>query len=170
MIKRIAYLALTGWFGLAGVLNVGLVFHTRALEERVNQPIHFSHDVHVNKVGLQCAHCHQTADKSPQAGVPPLSVCMECHKNVKKDSPEVKKLTEHWEKQEPVEWSKIHRVPWHVRFDHKRHVQAGVDCTVCHGEVKAMSQVRQMRSLEMGWCVRCHEQNNAPTDCLACHK
>jgi hypothetical protein len=36
--------------------------------------------------------------------------------------------------------------------------------------VKTMTQVHQVRSLEMGWCVGCHRQNNAPTDCWTCHK
>jgi hypothetical protein len=168
--KRLAYVAVTGWFALAATLLVGLRFHVAAQEKRLEQPIHFPHATHINKVGLQCVKCHTTVDKSPQAGAPPLSVCMECHNKVKTDSPDIKLLTEHWQKKEPVVWSKIHLLPWHVQFNHKRHIAANVDCTVCHGEVKTMMQVRQVRSLEMGWCVSCHRANNAPTDCLTCHK
>jgi len=122
------------------------------------------------KAGLACTKCHTTVTNSPVAGMPPLSVCMECHNKVKVDSPEIKILTEHWNSKEPVAWNKIHEVPWHVRFTHKRHIAAGVDCTVCHGEVKTMTQVHQVRSLEMGWCVRCHQENKAPIDCWTCHK
>jgi len=168
--RRLGYLALTGFFGFVAVFAAGMIFHSRAFEKRLAQPINFSHATHVTKVGLQCTKCHTAADKSPQATAPALSVCMECHKNAKTDSAEIKKLTEHWNKQEPVEWSKIHRVPWHVRFNHQPHIKAGVDCTVCHGEVKTMAQIRQVRSLEMGWCVRCHQENKAPTDCWTCHK
>jgi hypothetical protein len=167
---RLVYAVVTGYFALAALGLVGVDYFARAREQRLAQPIHFPHATHINKVGLQCTHCHQTVDKSPQAGAPPLSVCMECHTKVKTDSPEIKILTEHWNKHEPVEWSQIHRLPWHVRFDHKRHIKAGVDCAVCHGEVKTMIQIHQVRSLEMGWCVGCHRANNAQTDCWTCHK
>jgi hypothetical protein len=168
--KNWCFLPLTGYFGLAAVLVIGLGFHLRAKSAPLAQPIHFPHATHVQKVGLTCVQCHTTADKSPRAGVPAVAVCMNCHKNVKTDSPEIKILTGYWERKEPIEWNKIHQVPWHVRFTHKRHIKAGVDCVVCHGEVKTMTQVHQVRSLEMGWCVRCHQENNAPTDCWTCHK
>jgi hypothetical protein len=172
--KRIAPVALvvgvTGWFALIAVGLGGVGAHVWMFEKRQKQPIHFPHATHITKVGLQCVKCHTTVDKSPQAGAPPLSVCMECHNKVKLDSPDIKILTDHWQKQQPIEWEKIHRVPWHVRFNHKRHIAAGVDCAICHGEVKTMMQVHQVRSLEMGWCVRCHQQNNASTDCWTCHK
>jgi hypothetical protein len=169
-VKKLAYLIVTGYFALGGLLLFGLHFHINVRDKRLEQPIHFPHATHLNKVGLTCLKCHTTADKSPQAGVPALSVCMECHTKVKTDSPEIKILTEHWNNKEPVEWNKIHQVPWHVRFTHKRHIKAGIDCAVCHGEVKTMTQVHQVRSLEMGWCVRCHQENKAPTDCWTCHK
>ncbi|NQU09955.1 cytochrome c3 family protein [bacterium] len=171
MNKNWLYLPVTGYFLLAGVLVAGLGFHRRATTAgRLEQPIQFPHDTHVITVGLACIHCHTTADRSPEAGVPAVSVCMECHQKVKTDSPEIKKLTEHWNNEEPIEWTKIHQLPWHVRFTHKRHIKAGVDCAVCHGQVNTMTQVRQVRSLEMGWCVRCHQENRAPSDCWACHK
>ena len=31
-----------------------------------DQPIDFSHPIHVTTVGLDCEHCHQTADRSRQ--------------------------------------------------------------------------------------------------------
>ncbi|MBI2898849.1 MAG: cytochrome c3 family protein [Planctomycetes bacterium] len=43
-------------------------------------------------------------------------------------------------------------------------------CANCHGEVKYMSKIRQVRSLSMGWCVSCHRENNASIDCLTCHQ
>ena len=73
-------------------------------------------------------------------------------------------------KQQPVAWWKVHDLPWHVHFTHKRHIRAEVDCWACHGQVQAMSRMRQARSLDMGWCVNCHRKENAPTDCWTCHK
>lgn len=80
---------------------------------------------------------------------------------------------------EGIAWIKIHNLPDYVYFDHRPHVNAGVQCQTCHGNVEAMERVRQVESLSMGWCVNCHRQSNqfgvqgkpvhAPTDCSACH-
>ena len=64
-----------------------------------------------------------------------------------------------------------------VVFTHERHVRAGVRCRECHGDVERMEIVRQVASLEMGWCLGCHhrKQREQPgrerlTDCVTCHK
>lgn len=168
--KKLLYLVPTGLCLLAVAVTVAVGAHFHNRQQRLVQPIHFPHDVHVQKAGLACTKCHTTVTNSPVAGMPPVSVCMECHDKVKVDSPEIKILTEHWKNKQPIAWNKIHEVPWHVRFNHKRHIAAGVDCVECHGEVKTMKQVHQVRSLEMGWCVRCHQENKASIDCWTCHK
>lgn len=170
MNKKIISLLVTG-LTIMGVLVVtALGFHWYYTGSKPAQPIAFSHQIHIEKVGLECTTCHKYADKSPQAGIPAMSICMDCHKDVAKDRPEIVKLTEYWNKKEPIPWNKVHRQPWHVHFIHKRHIKAGFECARCHGEVKAMTSVRKVRTLEMGWCVTCHRENNAPTDCLTCHK
>jgi hypothetical protein len=63
----------------------------------------------------------------------------------------------------------VHRTPDHVRFTHEAHIQAGVQCATCHGQVEQMAEVRQVRALNMGDCIACHRQNNARTDCSVCH-
>lgn len=80
----------------------------------------------------------------------------------------------------PIEWTRIHRLPSFVTFDHSRHVNAGVTCQTCHGPVETMERVRQVPDLTMGWCVNCHRDSNAngvagkpvaaSTDCVACHQ
>ncbi|MEQ1712344.1 MAG: hypothetical protein ABL908_13215, partial [Hyphomicrobium sp.] len=75
-------------------------------------------------------------------GVPELATCMGCHKYVLKESPEIKLLTQYWERGEPVPWKKVNDLPDFVYFSHMRHVRAGVDCTECHGQVPAMTGVR----------------------------
>ena len=169
MKRYLPSLLLTGYFLAALAAVAALAWDWRKHEAPV-QPIAFPHPTHINKVGLACTHCHTTADKSPRAGVPAMSICMECHRNAAVDRPEIKKLTGYWERKEPVPWIKVHNLPWHVRFTHKRHIKAGVDCAVCHGEVKAEMRIRQVRSLRMGFCVNCHRQKNASTDCWTCHK
>jgi len=81
---------------------------------------------------------------------------------------------------QPIRWTKVHNLPDFVTFYHDRHVNAGVDCQRCHGDVASMKRVTQEKSLSMGWCVNCHrdvnndripalENRNASTDCGACH-
>ena len=43
-------------------------------------------------------------------------------------------------------------------------------CSFCHGEVQMMGENRQVRSMEMGFCISCHKSKGAPTDCYTCHK
>lgn len=157
-------------FVLGFLIISGRFFQWIRSEKMPDQPIAFSHKLHTGKVGLKCTHCHGYADRSRKAGIPEMKICADCHNKVAADKPEIKKLMKFWEEGKPVPWNKVHKLPWHVHFTHKRHIKAGVDCTVCHGEVRAMDTARQVRSLDMGWCVNCHRENNAPTDCLVCHK
>lgn len=79
----------------------------------------------------------------------------------------------------PIAWVRIHNLPDFVYFDHRPHVDAGILCQTCHGNVETMERVRQVPTLAMGWCVNCHRQANetgvqgkpvhAPVDCTACH-
>lgn len=79
----------------------------------------------------------------------------------------------------PIAWAKVHNLPAFTYFDHRAHVQAGVDCQHCHGPVTNMERMRQEEDLSMGWCVNCHRDVNrtgvadkpvhASTDCSTCH-
>jgi hypothetical protein len=75
---------------------------------------------------------------------------------------------------------RIHRLPSHVQFQHSRHINAGVACQSCHGEIQGMERVEQAKPLNMGECLACHRSENqklqmsgkppaAPLDCTACH-
>ena len=99
-------------------------------------------------------------EKGPHATVPPLSTCMGCHTTVATEQPEIKKLKKHWDNDVPVPWVRIHRVPDHVYFTHQAHINAGLECQTCHGEVETMERVAQVRQLEMGDCVTCHRSED----------
>jgi len=140
------------------------------------QPIHFPHNIHAGKLGMDCLYCHYGAEKSPVDNIPPLSTCMGCHKIAVTDRPEIQKLTKYWDAGTPVPWVAVYHLPEHVKFNHKRHVRAGLACQQCHGPVQQMSTVYQYPSLKMGWCVSCHRANLATStdaaalmDCLTCH-
>jgi hypothetical protein len=74
--------------GLAASL-VALLFHLRAYPFPGNQngympeqPIAFSHKLHAGDLAISCLYCHSSAAKGPHAGIPPASLCMNCHKLV----------------------------------------------------------------------------------------
>src|SRR5262245_32474432 len=139
------------------------------------QPIAFSHRIHAGTLQMNCLYCHYGADKSPIANIPPVSVCMGCHKLAVTDRPEIQKLTGYWNRGETPPWVEVYRLPDHVKFNHKRHVKAGVQCAECHGKVETMDVVYQYPTLKMGWCITCHRQHvddpkfPATLDCVACH-
>jgi hypothetical protein len=80
---------------------------------------------------------------------------------------------------EPIRWVRVHSLPDFVSFHHSAHVNAGVECQDCHGQVETMERVRQVSDLSMGMCVNCHREANArgvrgkpanaSTDCAVCH-
>lgn len=160
-------------------LNVLDHFHYFGPEERARgyspeQPIKFSHITHVQKNRMDCQFCHWNVTKSPYASIPEVQTCMGCHSIVKgtteEQKTEIQKIEEYWEKGEPIPWIKVHVMPDHVKFNHKRHVKAGVACQECHGQVPEMEQVERVSSMKMGWCVDCHREKGTSIDCYVCHK
>lgn len=168
--RRFARLVMFGYFGTALLAVAALGYCQAHYRQPPTQPIAFAHSVHAGRLGLDCAFCHAFADRSPQAGVPPVERCMTCHRSIALESPEVQKLHRHQEQGEPILWNRVHGLPAHVHFTHKRHIRAGIDCSACHGGVRRMERMRQVRSLEMGWCVTCHRAHGASTDCATCHQ
>lgn len=122
------------------------------------QPIPFSHALHVDNVGMDCRYCHSNVEKAAHSNIPATETCMNCHKQIKTDSPHIKKLTEHYESGEPIEWIKVHMLPDYVYFNHSAHVNVGVSCVQCHGQVNKMDVVYQAEPLSMGWCLECHRE------------
>ena len=126
-----------------------------------DQPIWFSHKVHAGQNQIDCEYCHFTAETSQHAGIPPASVCMNCHSQVKEGKQtgkeEIAKIYEALDNNKPIEWIKVHNLPDFVYFNHEQHVKVGkLDCTECHGDVEQMDQVAQVENLSMGWCLDCH--------------
>ena len=134
-----------------------------------DQPIKFSHKVHVDENGIDCRYCHTTADDSKSAGIPATNLCMNCHIVVREGSHsgkfEISKVVEANETGKSIEWVRIHNLPDHVYFSHAIHVGSGkLDCKQCHGPVEEMDIMRQNSDLSMGWCVNCHRETKVDFD------
>jgi len=120
------------------------------------QPVPYSHAVHVGQLGIDCRYCHNTVENAGFAAIPPTETCMNCHTNIHPASPKLAPVRESWRTGKPIEWVKVHDLPDYVYFNHAAHVNAGVSCVSCHGQVNHMEVVYQAKPLNMAWCLECH--------------
>lgn len=130
-----------------------------------DQPIKFSHAVHAEQNGIECLYCHSEAGHSKTAGFPTAQLCMNCHTVVREGTNsgafEISKISAAIEKNIPIRWIRIHKLPDHAFFSHAQHVGvAGIDCEDCHGDVKSMHIMKQHSDLSMGFCVNCHRETD----------
>ena len=123
---------------------------------RPKQPVPFSHKLHAGDLGMDCRYCHSGVEVSSHSNVPATQVCMNCHQFVKTDSEKLELVRASYEKDEPIEWVRVHKLPDYAFFNHAAHVRVGVGCESCHGNVAAMEIVMQTEPLSMGWCLDCH--------------
>ncbi len=147
--------------GLTLIMIVGLVWYYASpsytdVGYRPTQPVPYSHKVHARDLGLDCRFCHTGVESSPVAGLPPTKTCMNCHNMIKADSEKLALVRESFSSGKPLEWVRIHKSPDYVYFDHSAHINVGVGCASCHGNVAEMEVVAQHETLSMGWCLTCH--------------
>ena len=131
------------------------------------QPVPYSHALHVGKLGMDCRYCHTTVEEAAFAAIPPTATCMNCHSLLRVDSPKLLPVRESYASGEPVEWLKVHNLPDFVYFNHSAHVTRGIGCESCHGRIDQMEEVYQHAPISMGWCLDCHrnpEQHLRPVE------
>lgn len=142
-----------------------------AVKSTPTQPIEFPHKTHIDK-GLKCTEDrHESVTKGPQAGLPSLNTCMICHLAIATDKPRIQQITAMSDKGIDIQWQRVYGFTSqaHVRFNHAPHIRANVDCSTCHGDVGAGTVATRAVDLNMGFCVNCHRQKNAPNECITCH-
>jgi hypothetical protein len=120
------------------------------------QPVAYSHKLHAGDLGLDCRYCHSSVERSPVANVPPTQTCMNCHKLILPQSEKLLRVRESWSTGQPIRWVRVHELPDFAYFNHSAHLNAGVGCASCHGNVAQMEQVTQSQPLSMSWCLDCH--------------
>ena len=125
------------------------------------QPIKFSHKLHAGQYQINCNYCHTGVYAGKGANVPSANICMNCHNAIKRESPEIQKIYKALEKDEPIQWVRVHNLPDLAYFNHAQHTNVGgLECKNCHGEIEKMEVVEQRSSLTMGWCIDCHRQTD----------
>ncbi|WP_309380089.1 cytochrome c3 family protein [Cerasicoccus frondis] len=143
-----------------GTVVAGVTYYATPKYLRVGyqpiQPVSFEHSLHVDQLGLDCRYCHTFVDRSEHSNVPAASTCMNCHSLIKTDSPKLAPIRNSYESGEPVPWVKIHRTPDYVYFNHSVHINRGVSCVHCHGQINEMEEVYHAKPLSMSFCLECH--------------
>ena len=124
------------------------------------QPVPYSHRLHVGQLGMDCRYCHTNVEQSAHANVPPTQTCMNCHAQIRTDSELLLPVRESWATGEPIQWVNVHHMPDYARFPHAPHLDVGgglaVGCETCHGRIDQMEVVQVVEPLSMGWCLDCH--------------
>jgi Cytochrome c7 and related cytochrome c len=120
------------------------------------QPVPFSHQHHVSGLGIDCRYCHTSVETSNFAGIPPTKTCMNCHQQIWTNAPLLEPVRESFRSGKSLRWTRVNAIPDFVYFDHSIHINKGVGCTECHGQVQDMPLMRAANTMQMEWCLSCH--------------
>jgi hypothetical protein len=151
---------------LAGIL-IGAPRH------QGSQPIQYNHKLHIEEADLTCLDCHPNTNTLSRASIPNISICGDCHDDVESENINQRKVAEFVVNGVNIPWVQVHSVPDHAYFSHRRHVTlAQIECTVCHGDVAQMEKpfTEPYMTMEMEWCMDCHEEKAVTNECYACHR
>jgi mono/diheme cytochrome c family protein len=165
--KSNAFLAMSSFIIVAVLMKAGIDgLFTVGVQQgyQPTQPIAYSHKVHAGEYKIDCNYCHTGVRKSKSANIPSPNICMNCHSAIKTESPEIQKIYDAIENNQPIEWVRIHNLPDLAYFNHSQHVEVGkLDCQTCHGPIEEMEVVKQHAPLTMGWCINCHRETDVNT-------
>jgi hypothetical protein len=134
------------------------------------QPIPYSHKTHL-ALGLPCATCHTNPDPGNLMTFPATAKCMSCHHSVATNKPSIKKLASFSKSGQPIPWVRVYKILPGVNWTHRKHLDAGMKCQMCHGQVQDMDRMSEATSVTtMGVCLKCHQDHGAPVICQTCHQ
>jgi hypothetical protein len=142
----------TGWCGYAVYWSP----YTTRVNIPLEQPVPFSHKHHVQGLGIDCRYCHTSVETSPFAGIPPTETCMTCHSQIWTQAALLEPVRQSLATGVPIQWNRVNDLPDFVYFDHSIHVNKGIGCVTCHGQVDQMPLTWKQNTLYMKWCLECH--------------
>src|SRR5207253_8348552 len=147
--NRLPALVIVGLLLVGSALVAGAWYYFTPKYSRVGyqpiQPVGFSHATHAGQLGIDCRYCHNAVEKSWYSNIPASSTCMNCHNQVLKDDPRLALVRESAGTGKPIPWVQVHRVPDFVYFNHSVHVNRGISCVECHGQINKMDERKSTR-------------------------
>ena len=141
---------------LSIVLNINRLHYVSHVNVPKDQPVPFSHKHHVTGMGLDCRYCHTTVEETAFAGIPATETCMTCHSQIWTEAPILEPVRASYRDDTPIQWTRVHDLPDFVYFNHSIHVNQGIGCQSCHGQVDQMPLIWKENTLNMEWCLECH--------------
>ena len=141
LVTNAVLLALAGLAGFAAFLVWGVprMHYNTQVSLIPLQPVPFSHQHHVAGLGIDCRYCHTSVETSNFAGIPPTQTCMNCHSQIWTTASMLEPVRASFASGRPIVWSRVHRLPDFVHFNHSIHVAKGIGCATCHGRIDKMA-------------------------------
>ena len=153
--------------GIVAALAFGWGVYPDLFFSKKEQPLMFSHNVHVETAGMSCFDCHSFREDGTFTGLPTVETCAPCHQEIvtaepdEKSTPEERAayaaekvlVEEYVQPGKELPW-KLHQTqPDNVFFSHATHYKA---CFTCHltmkGGKKDLGTPDDPRKL----CMTCH--------------
>ena len=74
------------------------------------------------------------------------------------------------EEDKTIPWVRVYKLPDYIFMSHKKHVEPGVTCKICHGPVSKRDILKKEVSTSMKFCMECHQSRGASIECNLCHE
>lgn len=133
------------------------------------QPVPYSHKTHL-ALGLQCQACHTNPEPGNEMTFPATGTCKSCHNSEDKDKPDLITLAGLLNSDQPIPWERVYKITPGVTWSHRVHLQAGMQCVMCHGDVSQFDAMAETTAVTaMASCISCHKAHNASNACQSCH-
>ena len=130
--------------------------------------INFSHQYHLQDLGIYCTDCHKGATSSMLATdniLPEKEGCVDCHLKEVEDKEQCGKC--HKAGAEQIPFENPERV---IDFPHKFHLEStDLTCQDCHVGMNKTDYASRIHWPTMPECLSCHQDSEAPADCNLCH-
>jgi len=184
--------------GCCAMLAFGWLMFPGMLYTSTEQPIQFSHKVHVGEaVGQTCEDCHSLRHDGSFAGLPSLEKCSGCHSaQIGSTSAESLLVNAYVVANKEIPWLVYARQPENVYFAHVYHTKlAQIPCERCHGIQGQSENLRAFQKnrisgysrdiwgpsivrikshawegMKMTDCSDCHHERSVHESCIDCHK
>lgn len=152
---------------LATVVIVALSGITATAQETRKEYFIFSHEFHIDGMGMECLDCHgdiQASRKSSDHVLPGHTECFVCHDgDMARDDCTVCHYNEDVINPSP-------KMTREINFNHELHLgQEKVECTTCHAGLEQTDYASSANMPKMETCVTCHNDARASQDCEVCH-
>jgi hypothetical protein len=99
--------------------------------------------------------------------MPTVKQCLTCHEGIDEGRPQHKRVLTVYGK-EP-QWSHVTDISEEVRFSHKKHQDAKVQCQECHKGIEKSQGVAEKLAVDMDDCTKCHARKKVAAECSTCH-